>query len=360
MFFRLFPVKKNKVCLVSPHNSGFNDSLKFVKDELEKRGKYNFIYVSTSDIKSLKNIFSFFVINAYHAATSRFVFLNDNFMPFAHVYFSNKTTVVQLWHGQGAFKKFGLSCNLPESERKLAERCAQRYNYIAVSSKNVSYLYMQAFNADKKQIIVSGIPDSDFFYSMENKNIFRNKYKIPESKKIVLYAPTFRDNIEDNRKIFDNFSCSRFIDALSEDYVLVVRLHPQVHFECNLKNVIDATNYPNVNEIIIDSDLLITDYSSICMEFSMTDKPMIFYAYDLDDYKKRRNFYFNYEDYVPGKIVRSMNELIEAIKNNDYEKEKNDKFKNYNFSFFDGKSSFRLIDFLMKNITTDKIGENNE
>ena len=141
----------------------------------------------------------------------------------------------------------------------------------------------------------------------------------------------------------------KFNNNFSNNFQLVVRLHPQVHEEMDFKNIIDATDYKNVNEIISDADILITDYSSICMEFAMLKKPMLFFAYDLDKYKNDRNFYFDYEEYVPGKVVKSFDELVVAIKNNEYDERRIKKFNDFNFSFDDGKSTQRLVDFLLKN-----------
>ncbi|MBQ7654093.1 MAG: CDP-glycerol glycerophosphotransferase family protein, partial [Clostridia bacterium] len=160
---------------------------------------------------------AFFFKNAYKTATSRFVFLNDNFMPFSSVNFSKKTTVVQLWHGQGAFKKFGLDSSLSESERVLAKKCSEKYDCIVVSSKNVSEIYASAFGVSEEKIIPCGVPDSDYFFDEKNRNKFRREYFIDDGKKIVLYAPTFRENCVDGGNILDMFSVKRFVDELGED-----------------------------------------------------------------------------------------------------------------------------------------------
>jgi len=346
--FRLFPVRENRVTLVSPHNASFCDSLYFVKKGFEKNGKYIFNLIDKNDLKSAPRAVVFFLKKAYLMATSSYVFLNDNFMPMSMINFSSKTTVVQLWHGQGAFKRFGLDSNLPADVRERAKKCAEKYDYITVSSENVVPIYMSAFGVEREKIIVTGIPDSDYFYQ-DNNCCFREKFSIPKEKKIVLYAPTFRENEDDDGTILDMFDCERFVRESGEDYKLVVRLHPQVHSSRSVDGVIDATSYDNVNDIIREADILITDYSSICMEFSMLKKPMLFYAYDLDTYAKERNFYFDYEEYVPGKVVKDMDNLIDAIKNNDFDAHKNEKFRKFNFSFDDGKSTERLINFLLGN-----------
>lgn len=349
--FRLFPVRENRVSLISPHNSNFNDSLKYVRAELEKRGNYEFNCVSSKQLGSFKGIVDFFFGNCLKTATSKYVFLNDNFMPFSRVRFSEKTTVVQLWHGQGAFKKFGLDSNLSESERMLAKKCSEKYDHIVTSSKNVSEIYASAFGVSESRIIPCGVPDSDGLFDENNKGKFRREFSIPEGKKIVLYAPTFREDEDDDGGILENFCVGRFVEELGEKYQLVVRLHPQVHRSGReIEGAIDATDYEDVNSLIIDCDILITDYSSICMEFAFLKKPAVFYAYDLDKYEKSRGFYYDYRSYVPGKVVETMDGVIKAINENDFEEEKIEKFNKMNFDYYDGRSSKRLIDRLQNKL----------
>ena len=115
-FFRIFPVKKNKIVFLSPHNENFNDSLGAVMEEAIRRDEFRIVPISGRDLKldrsnilkSLKRAFGFFTCKAYHLATAKYVFLNDNFMPMGKLHFSEKAVVTQLWHAEGAFKKFGL------------------------------------------------------------------------------------------------------------------------------------------------------------------------------------------------------------------------------------------------------------
>ena len=96
------------------------------------------------------------------------------------------------------------------------------------------------------------------------------------------------------------------------------------------------------------SDILITDYSSIMIEFGILDKPIIFFAYDLDNYlQTERGFYYDFKKTVPGKLVYDSDELINAIKNNDFDKDKIPSFIKTQFDVIDGKSSKRVVDFLL-------------
>ena len=117
--FRIFPVKENRVSLVSPHNSYFNDSLKFVKEGLEKRGEYDFNFVSSVQLGSLAGAVRFFTSNAYKTATSKYVFLNDNFMPFSGVNFSKKPLLSSFGTVRAHSKSSGLIQTFPTAKELL-------------------------------------------------------------------------------------------------------------------------------------------------------------------------------------------------------------------------------------------------
>ena len=99
--FRLFPVKGNRVVLLSPHNANFKDSLMYIRQEFASRGDFVFIEISSRELDSVFSAFKFFTIKAFYLATAKYVFLNDTFMPMAKLHFSKKAVIVQLWHGQG-------------------------------------------------------------------------------------------------------------------------------------------------------------------------------------------------------------------------------------------------------------------
>ena len=131
---RIFPVKENRIAFVAPHNGGNSDSLGILRSFVEKQEKYDIICISTRDLQldfsgikslafSVLRSIKFFTVKAKALATSKYVFLNDNFMPMAYLNFSNKTVITQLWHAEGAFKKFGLSAPLTDDVREREKEC---------------------------------------------------------------------------------------------------------------------------------------------------------------------------------------------------------------------------------------------
>ena len=164
-------------------------------------------------------------------------------------------------------------------------------------------------------------------------------------KKVILFAPTFRGNGKNSayyeKKRFDP---NRFIEALPEEYILLIKHHPFVDLTYNIKDrnasrIFDFSDKSEINHLLFITDVMITDYSSVVYEASILDIPMLFYAYDLENYISSRDFYTEYKNFVPGKIVRTQEELVDSILNNDCKQELVKDFCQKNFDIRDGKAS---------------------
>lgn len=362
---RIFPLKSRRVALVSPHNAGFNDSLGHIRRELEKRGGYKFVLISRKDLEIVKQkgftklIFSlihaigFFTVKAYLLATSKYIFLNDNFMPMANLHFSKKAVVTQLWHAEGAFKKFGHALSLPEDIARREEACNKKLTYTVCSSKAVVPVYAEAFNVPQEKVLPLGSPRTDFFFETQDLDVLRNRLdnEHPEcrGKALILYAPTFRESDEKDRELLAGFDFNEFDRRFGDEYALCVRLHPQIHSSSvNMDGAVDVTGWKNVGELVLLCDMLITDYSSICMDFALLEKPCVFYAFDLNDYINERNFYFDYKKYVPGPVAETFGELLEAIRSGGRDGDKLKEFRAFNFDEPDGKAAERVVDYIMR------------
>lgn len=351
---KIFPIKKNRVCFLSMHNEGFCDSLGSVCEKLrETRTDIEPVFITRKDL-SIKNPFkliSFFLIKSRLLATSEYVFMNDNFMPMGRLNFRKGAIITQLWHAEGAFKKFGFDISQPENIRKSEAAGNSKLTYVVCSGEGVRDIYAGAFGVKKEQVLPLGAPRCDYLLEKGNAEKAREEllrlYPQCEGKKVVLYAPTFRDTKEENLEILQRFDTKKFTDALGEEYVLFVKLHPQEHENVTVENAVDVTDFDDVRKLALFCDVLITDYSSICMDFSFLDKKTVFFAYDLEKYKAERDFYYDYESYVPGKVAFTADECIAAVKA-DADREKNERFKNMNFSYFDNGSAQRVIDAIIK------------
>lgn len=350
----LFPVKKNRVAFISMHNENFRDSLGCVYEHMKKEGGYDFVLITREDLSPRKplRVLSFFLVKSRLLATSKYVFLNDNFMPMGKLGFRSETVITQLWHGEGAFKKFGLHIPQPEDLRKREIAANKKLSYVVCSSEGVRRIYSEAFGIDEEKVLPLGAPRLDYLLTKANTEKAKEKilslYPQARGKKIILYAPTFRDDAEKDKMLLDGFDARKLLGELGEEYALFVRLHPQVHSAAvDTQTVTDVTDYEDVRELVLASDVLITDYSSICMDFCVLDKKIVFYCPDLEWYRGRRDFYFDYEAFVPGTVCKSFSDLSEGIKK-DFCKERNQLFKEKNFSFVDTENAERVVNYIVK------------
>ena len=344
-------VVENRVGLVSMHNAHFADSLGEVEKEFAKRNSFGgenwkTIKIDRIALSSKLGAIKFVTVDALRLGRSRFIFLNDNFMPLAYVHPNARTKVVQLWHGAGAFKKFGLAIPQPNDIRRREIAANSRLSYVVCSSDSVKQIYAEAFGVGTSKVLTFGSPNTDFYFNEAEKARVREEffthYPALRDKYIILYAPTFR---EDKSDILSHIDFRRLVD---DKTAVLVRLHPQVNNSELVKGGgIDVTNYENVNDLCLVSNMLITDYSSICMDFALQDKPMVFYAYDLEDYKGARDFYFDYVKYVPGPVARTQEVLEHAIA---ITKASHNigSFANFNFGHPNGTATKQLIEFLVK------------
>ena len=345
--FKIFKINENRITFIIDSRESFKGNLVYIKKEFEKRGNFevNFFYKDKLSLKAFKNL-----------ATSKYVFLNDNFFPLAFMSFKDETKVVQLWHAPGASKKFGGSVASPD-EVEMLSKISKNTDFLISSSEKIEDYYAEAFQIDKSKIKALGLPRLDYYFENHDldrlKEDFLKKYGFNSNKKIILYAPTFRDE-EKYNNVFDFLDLKKFNEVLGSEYVLALRLHPKIK-EFYTENIesgeeyIDCSDYSSEQELMMLSDILITDYSSIMIEFAILDKPIIFFVYDLDNYlKTERGFYYDFKKTVPGKLVYSSDELIGAIKNNDFDKDRLLSFTRTQFDAIDGKSSERVVDFLLK------------
>ncbi len=361
---RIFPVKKNRVAFVAPHNGGEYDSLGILRAYIKEKGGYDIVTISTRDLRLDLSSFSaavlsciraagFFTVKAKALATSKYVFLNDNFMPMASLKFSHDAVVTQLWHAEGAFKKFGLSAPLTDEVREREKQCSARLDYVVCSSKNVAPVYAEAFGVDKSKVIALGAPRIDSLLKERSIDEIRERFDAlhPEckGKKLILFAPTFRDDPECDRKTVENIDMQAFRRELGDEYCLLIKLHPQINSGADVEGAVNVTTGYDINDLTLISDLLITDYSSVCMDFALLSKPCIFFAYDLEEYEKERSFYFDYETYVPGTVAKDFSSVLEAIKNPRNDEEKLRRFRDFNFDYIDFNNTERIFNFISAN-----------
>lgn len=356
---RLFPVKEKRIVLFNGHNHGLNGNLKVIKQEMEQRSEtpQEFVLCAKRDLfcspgvwAKCKDAFCFFVKWPIQMATARRIFLNDNFLPLGFCRPSHKTQIIQLWHGAGAFKRFGLSSEKEEAVRKQVLRANQRVTHLFVTSKQVIPYYQEAFGISADKIYASGIPATDLYFREEQKRESQRRFyeKFPElsEKKLLLYTPTFRNTREENEAILQHFDVEKIHQTLGDSWVLLIKMHPKYPCSHIPQNSFcrNMTDYEENIDLYFVSDMLITDYSSTVVEYSLLDKPVILYAYDLRRYD--RGFYRDYESTVPGAVAHTEQELIHFLENKRAEDKKRQAFVTLQYDDRDGSSAGRILDIL--------------
>ncbi len=294
---------------------------------------------------------------AYQIARSKVVVVDD-FTPILNeVWAMDHRILIQLWHACGAFKTFGFTRVGKDGGPNQTSTNHRYYNYAIVSSDEIRRFYAEGFGIDVKNVKALGVPRTDDFFKESYKSEIRAKlyeqYPQLKDKKVILFAPTFRGNGAGTAHFpFDKFNVKDVLSKLGEEYMIIIKHHPFVEMkhpvDASVKDrVLDLSTESEINDLLFITDLLITDYSSVIFEASLLNIPMLFYAFDLEDYVVNRDFYYPFKNFVPGKIVRNVDQIVESIGQEDYEQENVETFKHRFFDQLDGKSSERVADFIM-------------
>lgn len=242
----------------------------------------------------------------------------------------NHTTYLQTWHGTPLKR---LAADMDEvhmpgtntekyKQNFLAE--ASKWDYLVSPNNYSTEIFKRAFQFDKK-IIESGYPRNDFLINSNDektKSNLKRLSSLPMDKKVILYAPTWRDNqyYGRGRYRFDlQMNLERMKAELGDEYIVVLRLHYLVAENLDLTGfegfVYDLSFHEDIRELYLIADLLITDYSSVFFDYANLKRPMLFYVYDIEDYRDNlRGFYFDFESKAPGPLVKTTEEVINVVK----------------------------------------------
>ncbi|AJE76612.1 CDP-glycerol:glycerophosphate glycerophosphotransferase [Bacillus sp. BH072] len=256
-----------------------------------------------------------------------------------------QTTCIQVWHANGSLKKFGLedvtNQNRPASDISRFKKVYRSFDFVTVGSDAMADVFKKSFGIRDGQLLKTGIPLTDVYYEEHKPEL---KHKWP--KKIILYAPTFRDY--DMQSFRLPFTEEQLTNALNGEYMLLVKLHPAVlhhisaSFESELiKNVSDM----RLHDLLKAADILITDYSSVPFEFALLNKPIFFFTYDLEEYDRKRGLIDNYTSVIPGKACHDSEALLEEMTKKPFRAEEMKRFSDKWNMYSDGNSSEALLKF---------------
>jgi teichoic acid glycerol-phosphate primase len=221
---------------------------------------------------------------------------------------------IQIWHANGALKKFGLASAHPYSQQDIGRFTSvyKQYDKILVGSEKMKSLFKDAFRIENDEIFMEcGTLRTDkYFKQIAISGHLENALSVKNRKKILLYAPTYREGQNELK-----LKSTEMNKLKAEGYTLIIRTHPAIKslIPDELKDFVVDGNDFQLHELLTLSDLLITDYSSIAMEFSILSKPIYFYCYDLDEYRERTGLISEFEKQVCSRIYKDTRALEEAI-----------------------------------------------
>lgn len=330
LLMRIFSVKKNKVVGSNMKGKRYGDNPKYVFDSILKKDPSVELVWLLNDtdnkdvpegVRIAKNsIFS----QVYELATAK-VWIDSNAKQNGFLKRKGQC-YIQTWHGSYGLKKIGK--DLPNPNKIDLDNMFYNFNRVDLTisnSKRTSEIFRTAFDYHG-DILECGSPRNDIFFDEADRYISKvKKHFNIEGKRIVLYAPTYRRNFG---LLSFNVDFESLKQSLSNrfggEWVVLIRLHPYnldqaKDFIKYSDSVINATSYDVMQELLVASDVLITDYSSCMFDFVTTGKTCFLYACDIEEYKDDRDCYFELED-LPFPLACNNDELNSVIENFDQDK----------------------------------------
>lgn len=347
--FQLFVKERdNNILFLSDSRTTFSGNFAFVKDELERRGGYEIRGIFKKSLRTPRPLKDY-VRLVYFLARSKYVFVDDFYPLIYPIRLKKSKELIQLWHAMGAYKTVGYART--NNGYTLTHR---NYTKAIVSSEKIRKDYAKAFGISIDKVYALGIPRTDIFfdaaYAKRVKEMWFKKYPVLKDKKILLFAPTFRGAGQKSAYYdFSKIDFTKIKEVLQDEYICIIKLHPfiqnrpDIDFE-NDPFYLDLTSEREINDLLFITDLLITDYSSVIFEYSLFNKPLIYYVPDLEEYIGSRDFFYPFDHYDYGLVAHNMDELVAALKNPQVDLKKLKDFKDYFCSQCDGEATKRVVD----------------
>lgn len=351
--FRLVP---DKIVFSNFNGGGYGDNPKFIAQEIiDSKLPYKLIWVSgeatnifPSQITPVRPNSLAFV---YHMATAGFWIDNTRKL----YYFKKRPEqfYIQTWHGGPGLKKVEKDCEsaLSEEYKTYAKIDSNHIDLFLSCCEWCSKLYHSSFWYNGP-ILEKGIPKNDLYF--KNPEPIKEKvfsyYNLQRGKKLIMYAPTYRDN---RKTDMYNLACDRVLSALEErfgsSFALLIRLHPNVSDQDNIfqysERILNASKYKNMQELLVACDMIITDYSGCAFDYPILKKPGFLYAEDYEEMKRTKDYYFSLEE-LPFSLSQNNDELVQNILDFDYNKYQRDceRYVNEINYFDDGQAAKAVVD----------------
>lgn len=376
LVYKFIPVDDKLVIFISFHGRGYSDNPRAIYEEMQrdprfknykfiwfiKKHKQKNIHIDGANIKEYFSIPYF-----YYMSKAKYWVINCK-MP-AYICKKDNQVYLQTWHGT-PLKRLGHDIIAPDdatfyrsgmSFEQMTETYdidVKRYNYMISPNAFCTEVFQTSFRINRERLIETGYPRNDFITNATNEDILeiKKKFNLPLDKKIILYAPTWRDNsyVASGYTFELEADFHKWKETLSDEYIIVFKPHYLIINKYENDNSLNGFLYSisaeaEINELYVISDILITDYSSVFFDYAVLNRPIYFYMYDLEQYKgELRGFYLDIYKELPGKIYEDEDHLLTDICNQVYDysflKSFNQRFNNQQT----GDCAKKVIDIVFK------------
>ena len=366
----ILPLKSKGVLFVSDGRESLGGNMKAIHDNLPEGMRAAFDFSGNKwTARSLRDLLG----QIYKMSTYKYIILEDFYAPMEYMRVRRHQEVCQLWHAAGAYKRFAHS-RANGAESLNIHSGYKKYTKAIVSAPAIRGDYAEAFQISIDKVQATGIPRTDMFFDPAHiaaaKESIYEAYPAFREKKVVIFAPTYRgQTLHDADYDFNQLDPDKLYEKLHEDYVFVFKWHPATYETLREANIgafedekyegffYDLSAERDINDLLLVADVLITDYSSVIFDYLLVDKPIVYYAYDFEEYSGGRGLYYALEEYLYGPVVRDIDALIEAILAGDPCEELRDAFRMKFMSACDGHATERTVDYIFRGKLPEDVPE---
>ncbi|MCC2088738.1 CDP-glycerol:glycerophosphate glycerophosphotransferase [Mammaliicoccus sciuri] len=321
----------------------YSDSPKYIYEYMLKNyPDYKYVWIlknpSKSEIPGNPLKIKKGSLEYYKAYSKAKVWVNNARLPLALNKKDNQK-YIQTWHGT-PLKRLANDMKVvrmpgtttPQYKRNFHMETS-RWDYLVSPNHYSSEIFESAFWMDEERVLEIGYPRNDLLVTHANDeeliSKIRENVNIPEGKKVLMYAPTWRDDefIKKGQYLFElKINLENLYESIGDEYVILLRMHYLISNAIDLSGyenfAIDVSDYDDISELYLITDALITDYSSVMFDFGILKRPQFFFAYDIEKYDKDlRGFYLDYVNDLPGPIFEDPFDLADSLKDVDLIKE---------------------------------------
>ncbi|MDY5739696.1 MAG: CDP-glycerol glycerophosphotransferase family protein [Anaerovoracaceae bacterium] len=324
---------QNKVVLVSRQGNSESLDFQMIREEIAKsHPDYKCVSLCKKIGEGILGKVSYcghLIKQMWHIGTSEIIIADSYCIGISLLKQRKRARIFQIWHALGALKKFGKSIagNSGEGRNEdIASAMNMHGNYtkVLVSSENCRHAFGEAFGYGSEKLFIGSLPRVDAIRSkwfMEKAACeIKAEYPQIDSRQVIVYAPTFRKGIDISKNIVD------LTNAIDHNkYILIIKKHPLMTIDAQISDGIIDNKFSTL-EMLSVADIVICDYSAVIYEAALAKKKLVFYAFDIDTYGQRRDFYIDYFNEMPGPVCKTADEVADVLMSEEFQPERVSEF----------------------------------